>query len=169
MMYKFLFTIPMLLLMSFSMSAQQVAVVDVSKVLESVEDYRMAQRELDNVAAGWQRDIAEEYDKIRSLYNRYQAEQVLLSEEQRAEREEEIMEKEKAVRELQRARFGPEGELFRKRQELVSPIQDRVYGVIQEYASSRGFDIIFDKSSEAGLLFVSDRFDKTDDIIRRIR
>lgn len=169
MMYKFLFAIPMILLMSFSMSAQQVAVVDVSKVLESVEDYRMAQRELDNIAAGWQRDIAEEYDKIRSLYNRYQAEQVLLSEEQRAEREEEIMEKEKAVRELQRARFGPEGELFRKRQELVSPIQDRVFGVIQEYANSRGFDIIFDKSSEAGLLFVSDRFDKTDDIIRRIR
>lgn len=169
MMYKFLFTIPMLVLMSFSVSAQQVAVVDVSKVLESVDDYRMAQRELDNIAAAWQRDIAEEYDKIRSLYNRYQAEQVLLSEEQRSEREDEIMEKEKSVRELQRARFGPEGELFRKRQELVAPIQDRIYGVIQEYANSRGFDIIFDKSSEAGLLFVSDRFDKTDDIIRRVR
>ncbi|TVQ43240.1 MAG: OmpH family outer membrane protein [Saprospirales bacterium] len=169
MMYKFLFAIPMLLLMSFAISAQQVAVVDVSKVLESVEDYRMAQRELDNIAAAWQRDIAEEYDKIRSLYNRYQAEQVLLSEEQRAEREEEIMEKEKSVRELQRARFGPEGELFRKRQELVSPIQDRIFGLIQEYATSRGFDIIFDKSSDAGLLYVSERFDKTDDIIRRVR
>ena len=165
---KFLLTVTVFVFLSFSLSAQQVAVVDISKVLESVEDYRMAQRELDNIAAAWQRDIAEEYDKIRSLYNRYQAEQVLLSEEQRAERENEIMENEKMVRELQRARFGPEGELFRKRQELVAPIQDRIFSVIQEYANSRGFDIIFDKSSEAGLIFVSERFDKTDDIIRRI-
>lgn len=151
-----------------TLSAQQVAVVDVAKVLENVDEYRQAQRELDNIAAGWQREIAEEYDKIRSMYNRYQSEQVLLSDEQRAEREEEIMDKEKEVRELQRARFGPEGELFRKRQELVAPIQDRVYGVIEEYANSRGFDIIFDKSSEAGLIFVGDRFDKTEDILRRI-
>ena len=156
-------------LFSHSIFSQQVAVVDVSKVLENVEDYRDAQRELDNISAAWQQEIAEEYDKIRSLYNRYQAEQVLLSEDQRAEREEEIMEKEKRARELQRARFGPEGELFRKRQELVSPIQDRVFGVIQEYARSRGFDIIFDKSSEAGLIYVGENFDKTDDIIRRLR
>ncbi len=156
-------------LFSHTLFSQQVAVVDVSKVLENVEEYRAAQRELDNVSAAWQQEIAEEYDKIRSLYNRYQAEQVLLSEDQRAEREEEIMEKEKRARELQRARFGPEGELFRKRQELVSPIQDRVFGVIQEYASSRGFDIIFDKSSEAGLIYVGENYDKTDDIIRRLR
>lgn len=157
-----------LMFLGTSIFAQQVAVVDVAKVLENVEDYRTAQRDLDNIAAAWQREIAEEYDEIRSMYNKYQAEQVLLSEEQRAEREEEIMEKEKMVRELQRSRFGPEGELFTKRQELVSPIQDRVYGIIQDYANSRGFDIIFDKSSEAGLIFVGDNFDKTEDIIRRV-
>lgn len=157
-----------LMFLGTSIFAQQVAVVDVAKVLENVEDYRTAQRDLDNIAAAWQREIAEEYDEIRSMYNKYQAEQVLLSEEQRAEREEEIMEKEKMVRELQRSRFGPEGELFTKRQELVSPIQDRIYGIIQDYANSRGFDIIFDKSSEAGLIFVGDNFDKTEDIIRRV-
>lgn len=166
--YGIVFSLGLVMFMALSVTAQQVAVVDVSEVLENVDDYRQAQRELDNLSASWQQEIAEEYDKIKSLYNRYQAEQVLLSEEQRAEREEEIMEKEKMVRELQRTRFGPEGELFRKRQELVSPIQDKVFGIIQEYASSRGFDIIFDKSSEAGLIYVGENFDKTEDIIRRV-
>jgi outer membrane protein len=167
-MKNLIFPLLVLLVCAAPLTAQQVAVVDVSKVLENVPDYRQAQRELDNIAAGWQQEISAEYDKIRSMYNRYQSEQVLLSDEQRSEREDEIMEKEKEVRELQRARFGPEGELFRKRQELVAPIQDRVYSAIEEYANSRGFDIIFDKSSEAGLIFVGDRFDKTEDIIRRI-
>lgn len=157
------------ILLGFQVNAQQVAVVDIAKVLENVSEYRQAQRELDNTAAVWQQEIAEQYDQIRSMYNRYQAEQVLLSEEQRAERENEIMEKEREVRELQRSRFGPEGELFRKRQELVAPIQDRIFEIIQDYATTRGFDIIFDKSSEAGLIYVSERFDKTEDILRRVR
>ena len=98
------------------------------------------------------------------MYNKYQAEQVLLSDEVRKQREEEIMVAEGAVREMQKKRFGPEGDLFNKRQELVSPIQDKVYSAIEDFASDRGYDLIFDKGGATGLLFVTDEYDKTADV-----
>jgi outer membrane protein len=100
------------------------------------------------------------------MYNKYQAEQVLLSEDMKRQKEDEIMNKEKEVRELQRQKFGPEGELFQKRQELVAPIQNEVFKAVQGFADSRGFDIILDKSSTTGILFLNDEFDKTDDVKR---
>ena len=148
--------------------AQQVAVVDVQAVLESMTEYTEAQQELDRVAASWNQEIAQKYDEIKSMYNKYQAEQVLLSDEMKKQREEEIMEKEKKVRELQREKFGPEGQLFNKRQQLVAPVQDRVYSAIQSYAGERGLDIILDKSSASGLIFAAERYDKTDAIKKKL-
>ena len=107
-----------------------------------------------------------EYDQIKALYNKYQAEQVLLSEEARKQKENEITEREKQAREMQREKFGPEGALFRKRQDLVQPIQERVYAAIKTYAEDRGFDFIFDKGSSSGLIFSNSEFEKTADIIK---
>ncbi|HRJ15753.1 MAG TPA: OmpH family outer membrane protein, partial [Saprospiraceae bacterium] len=107
---------------STAASAQRIAYVDVNRILESFKEYQDAQSELDRVASKWRQEIAQEYDVIKGLYNRYQAEQVLLSEDARRKREDEIMNREKEVRDLQKARFGPEGELFRRRQEMVRPI-----------------------------------------------
>ncbi len=152
-----------------AMYAQRMAFVDVNQILESIEEYKGAQDELDRTAATWRQEIAQEYDKIKGLYNRYQAEQVLLSDEARKQREDEIMAKEKEVRDLQKDRFGPEGELFKRRQELVRPIQDRVYAAIEEYANDRGFDFIFDKSGGAGMIFSNPEFDKTQDILQRLK
>ena len=152
-----------------SLNAQRMAFVDVNQILESIEEYKAAQDELDRTAATWRQEIAQEYDKIKGLYNRYQAEQVLLSDEARQQKEEEIMAKEKEVRDMQKDRFGPEGELFRRRQELVRPIQDRVYAAIEEYANDRGFDFIFDKSGGAGMIFSNPEFDKTQDILNRLK
>ena len=149
--------------------AQRVAIVDVASILEELSDYKNAQLEIDKVSAGWQQEIAQEYDKIKSMYNKYQAEQVLLSDEVRKQKEDEIVEKEKAVRELQKRRFGQDGDLFRKRQELVSPIQDKVFAAIEEYATDKGFDLIFDKSSTGGILFTSGEFDKTEEIKRKLK
>jgi len=156
------------LLGSLSMTAQRVAVVDVNSILENLTDYQSAQNEIDQVSAKWRQEIAQEYDKIKSMYNKYQAEQVLLSEEVKVEREDEIMAKEKEVRDLQKRRFGPEGDLFRRRQELVSPIQDQVFTAIEEYAKIKGYDIIFDKAGAAGLLYANDEFDKTEEIKREL-
>ncbi len=162
--------LPMILslFLSFSMFGQRVAVVDVSQILENLKDYQTAQEEVDKVSAQWRQEISQEYDKIKSMYNKYQAEQVLLSEEVKIEREEEIMNREKEVRDLQKKRFGPEGDLFRRRQELVSPIQDQVFSAIQNYAEVKGYDIIFDKAGSTGLLFANDEYDKTEEIAREL-
>ncbi len=157
-----LFTIHM------SADAQRIAIVDVNALLESNDDYVNAQREIDKLSAEWRQEIAQEYDKIKSMFNKYQAEQVLLSDDVRVQRENEIVEMEDAVRELQKQRFGPEGDLFSKRQELVNPIQDNIFAAIESYASDRGYDLIFDKSSAAGLLFASDEFDKTEEVKRKL-
>ena len=146
------------------LQAQRIAVVDVTALLEGMDDYTAAQAELDRLAEGWRQEIAQEYDKIKGMYNRYQAQQVVLSPEQRTEQEEQIVAAETRVREMQKNRFGPEGELFQRRAELVQPIQDRVYEVLQRYAEQRGYDLIFDKGSSAGLLFSNPDFDKTEEV-----
>ncbi len=145
-------TLLLSLTLFFSAQAQKIAVVDITEVLENMADYQKAQ------------ELAVEQDKVKALYSKFQAEQVLLSEEMKRQREEEITNKEKEVREMQRQKFGPEGALFKKREELVKPIQDKVYDAISSYASNRGFDFIFDKGAAAGLLFSNPSFDKTADI-----
>lgn len=165
----FALALGLILAFSTASSAQRIAYVDVNRILESFKEYQDAQSELDRVASKWRQEIAQEYDVIKGLYNRYQAEQVLLSEDARRQREDEIMNREKEVRDLQKARFGPEGELFRRRQEMVRPIQERVYRAIESYATERGYDFIFDKSGSAGIIFFSPAYDKTDDILSRLK
>ena len=144
--------------------AQRIAYVDVTAILESLPDYVKAQESLDKTATQWRQEISVEQDKIKGLYSKYQAEQVLLSEEMKKTREDEITAKEKEVREMQRQKFGTEGALFKKREELVKPIQDRVYGAIQQFATDKGFDFVFDKGSASGMLFADAKYDKTEDI-----
>jgi len=155
-----------LLTLSFLVAgfAQRIAYVDVNAVLESIPEYQRAQEQLDKLATQWRQEIAQEQDAIKGMYSKYQAEQVLLSDEQKRRREEEIVNKEKEVRELQRRRFGPEGELFKKREELVRPIQERVYTAIEKYAVDRGFEYIFEKGSASGMLYADKKYDKTEDI-----
>jgi len=156
------------LFLSFSANSQRVAVVDVNGILDNLTDYQSAQNEVDMISAKWRQEIAQEYDKIKSMYNKFQAEQVLLSDEVKIEREDEIVAKEKEVRDLQKRRFGPDGDLFRRRQELVSPIQDQVFAAIESYAKIKGYDLIFDKAGAAGLLYANAEFDKTDEIKREL-
>jgi len=148
-------------------NAQKIAVVDINQILADMPAYQKAQEDLDKVAAEWRQEIAQQYDEIKSMYNKYQAEQVLLSDVKK-QREDEIMDKEKDVRELQKRKFGPEGELFVMRRELVNPIQEKVYGAVEQYALESSYDLILDKAGSAGVLFASEQFDKTDLIRRRL-
>ncbi len=157
-----------ILLGSFAANAQKIAVVDINEVLSSMTDYQNAQTELDKIAAQWRQEIAQEFDKIKSMYNKFQAEQVLLSAADKKQREDEIIKKEAEVREMQKAKFGPEGALFQKRQEIVSPIQEKVFAAIESYAGEKGFDIIFDKGGATGLLFTNAEYDKTSDLKKRL-
>lgn len=159
-----------LAIMSMALTyAQRIAYVDVTDILESLPDYQKAQEQLDKIATQWRQEIAVEQDKIKGMYSKFQAEQVLLSEEMKKQREEEILNKEKEVRELQRQKFGPEGALFKKREELVRPIQERVFGAIQKYAEDRGYEFIFDKGSASGMLYADKRYDKTEDLKTQLK
>lgn len=164
MMKKSLLTIALACLSMALATAQRIAYVDVNDILESLPEYQKAQEQLDKIATQWRQEIAVEQDKIKGMYSKYQAEQVLLSEEMKKQREEEIMNKEKEVRELQRQKFGPEGALFKKREELVRPVQERVFNAIQKYAEDRGYEFIFEKGSASGMLYADKRYDKTEDL-----
>lgn len=153
---------------STNVQAQRIAYVDINAILERMEEYQQAQEELDRVAKEWRQDIKMKYDEIQSMYNKYQAEQVLLSDEMRKKREAEIMEAERLVRELQKEKFGPEGQLFEKRRKLVQPIQEKVYVAIEDYANSRGYDFIFDKGGNSGMIFSNPRYDKTEDLLQEL-
>ena len=168
-MKKIMFSILAVFFLSIQVNAQRIAVVDINAVLQSVAEYKVAEKEIDRIAAEWRQEISKEYDKIKSMYNKYQAEQVLLSDDAKAERENEIIKKEEEVRELQKLKFGPEGELFKRRQQMVAPIQDRVFTAINDYAGERGYDLIFDKAGSAGLLFTNPEFDKTKDLIKKVK
>lgn len=149
-------------------NAQSIAVIDINDVLNNMVDYQQAEAALDTDASNWRQEIAEEYDKIKSLYNKFQAEGPLLTDEMKVQKENEIIEREDQVRELQRRRFGPEGDLFKKRQELVAPVQEKVYGAIEDFAADRGYDLILDKNGSSGILFTSASFDKTADLKKRL-
>jgi len=149
--------------------AQRVAIVDVNGLLQEMSEYKTAQTELDKVASKWRQEVSIEMDKVKSMYNKYQAEQVLLSDEVRAQREQQIVDTEKNVMDMQKLRFGPEGDLFKRRQELVKPVQDKVMAAIESFAEDRGYDLILDKGGSAGILFLSEDMDKTEDIRKRLR
>ncbi|MBL7818487.1 MAG: OmpH family outer membrane protein [Saprospiraceae bacterium] len=166
---KIFFAAATMMFLSLSLSAQKIAVIDVNQVLTALPEYKKAQDELDKVAQKWRGEIAQQQDAIKGMYNKYQAEQVLLSDDARKKREDEIMAKEKDAREAQRAKFGPEGELFKKRQELVKPIQDKVYTAIEKFANEKGYDLILDKSSSAGLIFANSTYEKTQQIIDMVK
>jgi outer membrane protein len=129
-------------------------------------DYKKAQEQLDQLAEGWRKEIDDKYKEIEKLYKTYQAEQVLLTEEMKLQKQKEIEDKEKAARELQKQKFGYEGEMFRKKQELIKPIQDKVYKEIHKMATEKAYDFVFDKSSGLSMLFATPKYDRSDDILK---
>ena len=154
-----------LLFASGSSFAQKYAYVNTQYILENIPDYKTAQQQLDNLSITWQKEIEDKYAIIDKLYKAYQAEQVLLTEEMKKRRQEEIGQKEKDVKDLQKQRFGFEGDLFKKKQEFVKPIQDKIYNAIKKLASDQGYAVIFDKSGDLIMLYTNPKYDKSDEIL----
>ncbi len=149
----------------FANYAQKFAYVDTEYILSLLPDYKTAQKKLNEMAEKWQKDIDAKYENIDKMYKEYQAEKILLTPDQQKQREDEIINKEKEAKKFQQDKFGYEGELFQKRQELVKPIQDKVFEAIQKIAKDEGFDFIFDKSSDMTMLFSNAKYDKSDNIL----
>jgi outer membrane protein len=157
------------ILVGFAAQAQRIAYVDMEKIMESIPDYTKAQKELEEIAERWRQEIAKEYDKIDQMYRDYQAREVLMSDEMRKQKQDEIVAKEKEVRDLQKKRFGPEGELFVKRQSLVKPIQEKVYTAIEKYANERNYDMIFSAPDGSSIIYAKADKDVTSEVVKSLQ
>ena len=157
-----------LLVSANQLRAQKYAYVDTEYILKNIPEYNDAQDELDDLSKRWQKEIETNYGKVEELYKSYQAEAVLLPDDIKKKREDEIIEKEQEVKELQRKYFGPEGDLFKKRQELIQPIQEKVYNAIESIALTRNFAFVFDKAGGMTMLYGNPKFDISDDVLDEV-
>ena len=154
------------LVSALSATAQKYAYVDSDYILSNIPEYKSAQAQVDNLSVQWQKEIEVKYSEIDKLYKAFQAEQILLTEDMKKKRETEIITKEKEVKELQKSKFGVDGELFKKRQDLVKPIQDKVYRSIQRLAVEKSYDFILDKSEGITVIFADPKLDKSEDVLK---
>ena len=145
--------------------AQKFAYVDTDYILNKLPEFKQAQNKIDQISTEWQKEIERKYQEIDGMYKAYQNEQVLLTKEMKIKREEAIINKEDEIKKLQQKYFGPEGDLFLKRKDLVKPIQDQVYDAIQKLAANNKYAIIFDSSSDLIMLYKNNNLDKSDKVL----
>ncbi|MDQ2752346.1 MAG: OmpH family outer membrane protein [Bacteroidota bacterium] len=156
------------LLLAANVSAQRYAVIDTKYILDKMPEYKDADTKLQQVSDAWQKEIDAKQAALDKMYKDYDAEQYMLSDELKKKREDELFNKEKEVRDLQKKRFGYQGDLFSERQKLVKPIQDRVYNAVQKIAAARNYDFILDKSEGITVIFADPKLDKSDDVLREL-
>ena len=162
---KKLFLLIVILITSISTYAQKFAYVDSDYILSKMPEFVQAEEKIDDFSKEWQSDIESAYEEVEQMYRDYQSEQVLLTSEMKTKREESIIEKEKSVQELQQKYFGNNGELYKKRQDLIKPIQDRIFDAVQQLAASNKYSIIFDASSDLIMLYSNPALDKSDKVL----
>lgn len=148
--------------------AQRYAIIDSKYILEKLPEYKIAQQKLDQFSEQWQQEIDKKSADLDKMYKDFDAEQVMLSDELKKKREDELFNREKEVRDLQKKRYGYEGDIFKKRQELIKPIQDRVYNAVQKLAVSKLYDFILDKSEGITVIFADPKLDRSDDVLREL-
>lgn len=148
--------------------SQKYAIIDTRYILDKIPEYGKAQKQLDDIASDWQKDIDQQQAALNKMYKDYEAEQVMLPDDLKKKREDQLVMKDKELRGLQRQRFGFEGDLFKKRQELIKPIQDRVYNAVQKLSVSRGYDFVLDKSEGITIIFADPKLDKSEDVLREL-
>jgi outer membrane protein len=153
---------------AFNVNAQRYAIIDTKYILDKLPEYKAAQDKLNNFSEQWQQEIDKKSADLDKMYKNFDAEQVMLSDELKKKREDELFNKEKELRDLQKKRYGFEGDVFKKRQELIKPIQDRVYSAVQRLAVSKLYDFILDKSEGITVIFADPKLDKSDDVLREL-
>jgi len=166
-MKKFLFLLGFIAT-GVTLSAQKYAYVDTDYILNSVTEYTAAKKELNSISVKWQKEIEEKIAEVDKMYTDFQVEKILLTDDLRIKREEEILKKEKEVKDLQMKRFGTDGDLFKKQQELIKPIQDKVYNAIMELAESKGIGMVFDKAGTTTVIYSQAKYNISDDVIRQM-
>ncbi len=167
-MKKLLFTLGFIAIMATAGWAQKFAFIDSEYILENIPAFNAAQEQLDQLSKQYQKELETMYADIEKMYKDFQAESVLLSEDMKRKREDVIITREKEYKELQRKYFGPNGELFKKRQGLVQPIQDDIFSAVQEIADEGAYAVIFDKAGGASLFVTNPKFDLSDQVLQKL-
>ena len=155
-------------LMMFFGFAQKYAYINSEYILSQIPEYKEAQAELDRVAVQWQKEIEAKFSTIDSMYKRYQGESITLPEQIKQSREEAIIAQEKAAKELQKKRFGQNGDLFKKREELVKPIQDRVINAVNDYAKEKGYAFVFDTAGDLTIIYADPKWDINEQVLQKM-
>jgi len=149
-------------------NAQKFAYVDTEYILQFIPEYNTAQTRIDALTVDWQKEIEAKFAEIDRLYRAYQNEAVLLPDEMKRRREEEIINKEREAKELQQKRFGQDGDLFKKREELIKPIQEKIYAALEEVAQAGNYAVIFDKAGSVSMLYTNPRFDISEEVLTKM-
>lgn len=157
-----------MLAVAFTASAQKFALVDMEYILKNIPAYERANEQLTQVAKKWQAEVDVLNTEAQTMYKNYQNEVVFLSQEQKKERQEAIMNKEKEASELKRKYFGPEGELFKKRTSLMTPIQEEIYNAVKDIADLRGYSLILDRASDTSIIFGSPKIDISNEVLSKL-
>ncbi len=151
-----------------NVAQQKIGYVDTDYILKNIPSYQAAQAQLDKISADWQKEIENIYAQVDKMYRDFQAEKVLLTEEMKTKRENEIIAKEKEAKDLQRKYFGKDGELFKKRTELIKPIQDDVFNAIKDIAVQGNYALIFDVAGNSNMLYTDPKLDRSDDVLKKL-
>ena len=167
-MKKIIITAVLMAFLALPMFGQKYAYIDSEYILSNMPDYVEAQAELDRIAVEWQQEIEKEFAKIDSMYKKYQTEVITMPENMKQKREEAIINAEKAAKDLQKKRFGKDGDLTKKREELVTPIQDRVFTAIDEYAKEKGYAFVFDVAGSMTIIYADPKWDINDQIMQKL-
>lgn len=149
-------------------NAQKFALVDMDYILRNVPSYEMANEQLNQVSLRWEKEVEALGKEAETMYKNYQSEMVFLTDDQKKKREEEIVAKEKEVTDVRYKYFGPEGELYKKRQSLMKPIQEEVYNAVKAVAEEKGYTVIFDRASSQSIVFASPRIDISNDVLAKL-
>ena len=157
-----------MLAVAFTASAQKFALVDMEYILKNIPAYERANEQLTQVAKKWQAEVDALNTEAQTMYKNYQNEVVFLSQEQKKERQEAIMNKEKEASELKRKYCGPEGELFKKRTSLMTPIQEEIYNAVKDIADLRGYSLILDRASDTSIIFGSPKIDISNEVLSKL-
>ena len=153
---------------AMSMQAQRYAIIDTKYILNRIPEYKEADKKLTQIGEQWQKEIDDKQSQLDKMYKNYEAEQFMLTDELKKKREDELFVKEKEVREMQKKRFGYEGDLFKERQRLVKPVQDKVYNAVQKIAVAKSYDFVLDKSEGITIIFADPKLDKSDDVLKEL-
>ncbi len=167
-MKKIIILTVLVLATSLTGMAQKFAFVDSEYIRNNIPAFTAAQQQLDKLSEGWEQEVADGYAAVEQMYKDYQAEVVLLTQDQKRKREEAIIAREKEVKDLQNAYFGMEGELFKKREEMVKPIQDEILRAIKEISVEGSYAVIFDTSAGSNILFANPRYDLSDQVLQKL-